>query len=37
MEDTRITNIKEMRDDVAQITLKLNEIIENLNNLAQEI
>jgi len=37
MEDSRVTAVKEMRDEIAEITLRLNEIISNLNHLAEEI
>ena len=37
MEDSRVTAIKEMRDTIAEVTLKLNEVISNLNQLAQEV
>ena len=37
LEDSRVTAIKEMRDDIADITVRLNDIIANLNELAEEV
>ena len=37
IEDSRITEIKEIRDEIAEITLKLNEIISDLNELQESI